>query len=243
MLRSKIGLRPAPRSLAVLPRMLVSVLVTAFFALALPSLANATSTSLDLSDPAGSGLGASLTIDDMLVPGSLSITISLTSTNGSTGDLRFFMLDFSDSDLSPGLATVNGTDVYEKTFYSTVGTGKGDACPCRLEIDLGGPGRWEPTGLQTASFVVSYPTADLSLASIADDDFWIALGLDVPSGGPRLYDDDYDDYDDDGYGTSTTFIKLDGKISVIPEPTTAVLMLLGLTGLSVSTRRLGPVRR
>lgn len=204
-------------------RLIKPVLVTALsailFALMLPGVASATSTTLDLTDAGGSGLGATLTIDDMLEPGSLSVTLSST---GATSDVRWFVLGFSDENLPP-LVVANGQDVFSSTFYSLVRKGEDAPCPCRLSVDLGGVGPFEPTGLQTTSFVISHPTVSLSLAGIEDETFYVVIGR-------------------DWMNDSSSFIKFTGKIPVIPEPSTSVLMLLGLAGLSLSSQRLASRR-
>jgi len=235
MLRSNSELRPAPRFLGAFSGALSRAFVAVIFALTLPGLASATSTTIELTDPGGSGLGATLTIDDMLDPGNLSVTLALTSEAGATGDVRGFMQEFLNDGLFPDLGAT-GEDVYSTAFYPIDGGDKSgdDPCRCRLNVDLGDKGLLNPTGLQTTSFVISHPSIPLSLAGIEGETFYIAIGHDEISPILPL----------DGGKTNTppSYIKLKGKIPVIPEPSTAVLMLLGLSGLSATSRRLASPR-
>ncbi|MCP4906528.1 MAG: PEP-CTERM sorting domain-containing protein [bacterium] len=222
MLPFRPGSRPAPRLFGTASGVFVAVFYAFFVLASAADTASALSKTIDLSSPDAPGLEASLTIDDMLEPGSLSVTISLISMFEATGDVRGYIMNFSDGDLFP-LLGATGADVYASHFSRSARDGN-FCVPCRLRVDLGDEGPYEPTGLQEASFMISHPSIPLSLAGLTGEDFRVVIGVDSPGG--------------DDQESSSSVVKLKGKIPTVPEPSSAILMLLGLTGLSVTARRL-----
>ena len=215
MPRSHSAFASAPRFLGLL--------AAAALAFVAPSIASALSTTLTLTDPGSSGLGATITIDDSLDPGNLSVSIVLNAAGSATGDLRsLIILDIQNDALYPGLAAA-GSDVFSGSIWGT-STTPGDACACGIIVDFGTAGLLEPTGLQSTSFVLDHPTVALSLADLNGQTFWVAIGR--------------GDATNDGSPYGGVLKLRTEPIQVVPEPSTAIMMLLGLSGLSLTSRRL-----
>lgn len=201
---------------------LALVAMAALLVLGLPSLASAASSTQSFLDT--DGFGAQLTIDDTSVAGSLTLSFDILSPLGApgpVGELLSFNLDFDDNGLFP--VDASGSDVFAGILESVNKPESGDPCPCILRVDLGGEGDFSPTGLQSATAVISSSERDLVLGDLAGTSIRLAL-LRYGPDGP------------DEHGQSE-FVKLTAN-TVIPEPTTALLMLLGLTGLSLGSHRI-----
>jgi hypothetical protein len=83
--------------------------------------------------------------------------------------------------------------------------------------------------LQSTAFTLSDPTVALTLADFAGDSFRVAIVGGVPrsSTGTKAQ-----------HEGGRRHLKLEGQIPAIPEPSTSVLMLMGLAGLAGMNRRL-----
>jgi hypothetical protein len=216
MLRFISGLNPAPRYLHA---------IAAAFMLAsfvLPSAALAASTSFDLIDPLGSGYGVTISLDDSIVPGALSVSLESSGTALPIAELAGINLQYYDGPLFNDLQAV-GPDI-AKTFTWSVGANNTTlSCPCNLKIDLGTVGLFEMTGITETDFDLVNDQSPITLADFAGSAVTVYLA--------------YPGFASNGTSNSkdvenVSFIKLEGKIPVVPEPTNAVLMLFGLLGLA-----------
>lgn len=172
----------------------------------------------------GEPLEASIEVDDEAVPGSLVITLTVNGPGTTIGDLRGFFLQVADETLVPGLS-VSGPDVTGSLFsangissITTLGSYFNAVkfpCPCDLAVELGTPGT-VPDDLQKVSFTLSHATQALDLSFLDGQEFGI-FAENIGVGDER-----------------TSGSKL---LGVIPEPGTALLIGLGLAGLSAAGTR------
>jgi hypothetical protein len=204
----------------------IAALCLAVFA-AVPGLANATTISATATPFTGASLSVMVTIDDSSDPGNLVITLEI-DEGGNIGDLRGFFADVSDASLLSGLS-VSGPEVTSSTFdendvinlgHGSNLNGGGTPCPCDLGVEIGDPGIGQGDDFQKVTFVLSHVSEDLDLSLFEEQAFGIRVTSVGSAGGSRE-------------GSS----KLEGTFPVVPEPSTAILMLLGLTGLSVVRSR------
>lgn len=177
--------------------------------------------------PATSGgsrpVEGTLTIDDGIDPGNLVITFEL---DAAAGDIRGFLAQISDESLISGLSVVGyenrasqfGVDRIGKAVKSR-GLGQpGSACPCDFGLKF--PSK---TGT-SVSFTLTHATVDLTLDLFYGQDFAVkAAKIKTENGSGK------------SKGIKTAILQ--GQVpNVVPEPTTAVLMVLGLGGLSFAGR-------
>ena len=171
----------------------------------------------------GDPLTVAIQIDDETDPGNLQITLS-GEGDGEIGDLRGFFAQVADESLLPGL-TVSGDlirgGVFDANGVIDVGRGSnlnggGSPCPCDLGVEIGRPGIGRGDDFPSVLLTLSHVSEDLTVALLRDQEF----GIRVTSVGS---------IDGSREGSS----KL---IGVVPEPSTATLMLLGLGGLASITR-------
>jgi len=178
----------------------------------------------------GDPLTVAIQIDDESDPGNLQITLSVEG-EGDLGDLRGFFAHVTDESLLPGLS-VSG-DLVRGSFFDANGVinvgrganlnGGGSPCPCDLGIEIGNPGIGRGDDFQSVMLTLSHVSEDLTVALFRDQQF----GIRVTSVGSI----------DGSRGGSSKLV------GVVPEPSTAILMLLGLGGLaSIKRDRSGPVR-
>lgn len=174
----------------------------------------------------GKPLEVSLRIDDQSSPGDLVFTLSVIGPGSTVGDLRGFFLNLADESLLPGL-TITGPNVTGSQIAANAVTGVGHGnnilgggspCPCDLGIELGTPGI-SKDDLRTVTFTLSHATRALDLTLVSGQTFGVRA---TSVGEGRCRD-----------GSS----KLSGVIPVVPEPGTALLMGLGLAGLTSVGRR------
>jgi len=192
-----------------------------------PDLASATQISATATTFTGASLAVTVTIDDAIDPGNLVITLEV-EEGRKIGDLRGFFGNISDDRLLPGLS-VSGPEVTGSTFdannvirLSRGNTlqGGGTPCPCDFGVEFGNPGIGQSDDFQSVTFVLSHISKDLSLSLFEEQTFGVrATSVGAPK-GPR-----------------EASSKLKGKFPVVPEPSTAILMLFGLTGLSAARSR------
>ena len=213
MLRFISGLNPAPRYLHA---------IAAAFMLAsfvLPSAALAASTSFDLIDPLGSGYGVTISLDDSIVPGTLSISLESSGTAVPIGELAGINFRYYDGPLFNGLQGV-GSDIAQTVTSNVRAENTTIFCPCNLEIDFGTVGLFEMTGITETDFDLVNDLRPITLADFAGSAVTVYLAY------PGFSPNDLKDVE------NVRFIKLEGEIAIIPEPTTAALMILGLLGLA-----------
>ncbi len=164
-----------------------------------------------------------LTIDDGIDPGNLVITFTL---DASAGDIRGFLAQVADESLISGLSVIGynnrasqfGEDRIGKAEKSR-GLGQpGSACPCDFGLKF--PAQ---TGT-SVTFTLTHATVDLTLDLFYGQDFAVkAAKIKTENGSGKTK------------GIKTAILQ--GQVpNVIPEPTTAVLMVLGLGGLSYAGR-------
>ena len=209
---------------------LIGAAITGLFLaglVALPGLASATQISATATTFSGASLAVTATIDDASDPGNLVITL-VVEAGGKTGDLRGFFADITDDSLLPGLS-VSGPEVTSSLFdannvidfgHGNNLRGGGTPCPCDFGVEIGNPGIGKGDDFQSVTFVLSHVSKDLDISIFEEQTF----GVRATSVGPAK-------------GSRNASSKLKGKFPVVPEPSTAILMLLGLTGLSASGSR------
>jgi hypothetical protein len=203
----------------------VSITVLAFSVLfAAPRLADAATISATATPFTGASLSVTATIDDSSDPGNLVITLEV-DDDGRIGDLRGFFANISDDSLLPGLS-VSGPEVTSSRFDENnvinLGGGSnlmggGTPCPCDLGVEIGDPGIGHGDDFQKVTFVLSHVSEDLDLSLFEEQAFGIRVTSVGSVGGSRE-------------GSS----KLEGRFPVVPEPSTAILMAIGLLGLSAA---------
>jgi len=190
---------------------------------AVPGLANAATIDATATTFTGASLSVTVTIDDSSDPGNLVITLEI-DEGGNTGDLRGFFANVSDDSLLSGLS-VSGPEVTSSIFdennvinlgHGSNLNGGGTPCPCDLGVEIGDPGIGQGDDFQKVTFVLSHLSEDLDLSLFEEQAFGIRATSVGSASGSRE-------------GSS----KLKGTFPVVPEPSTAILMLFGLTGLSV----------
>ena len=221
MLRSSFGRSgPAPRALRAIRWTALAIL-----ALCLPGLASAASVTFDVLDP--SGYGATVTLEDGEVPGTLNIEIEQIAPDFGielVGNiLGVYLLGGGDdpllADLDASGADVDGVSAFTGPDYID------------HLVDLGAGGIWALNDIVSTSFIYTHPTEAVSVAALAGTQLSVWIGFDstnrVQTPGSRPT-----------HG-NLTVIKPIAEIPAIPEPGTAALMLLGLMGLSASSRRFG----
>ncbi len=207
---------------ALIALVAIRFLVTTLF-LAVAGAASATVIQATATSYTGGPLEVTLQADDAAIPGDLVITLSISGPGAAIGDLRGFFLHVVDESLVSGLS-VSGPDVTGSAFLanavSNVTSGKyfngiKMPCPCDLGVEFGTPGIGLDD-LQQVTFTLSHATAALDVSFLANQQFGLFVG-NFDNGVNR-----------DGAS------KL---LGVIPEPGAALLMGLGLVGLSSAGTR------
>jgi hypothetical protein len=192
------------------------------------SSANAATLLVPLSSTYGAPLTGSITIDDGANPGKLVITAQIDT---SRGDVRSILGQIADESLIDGLSVVGGSRrAFRFDANGIGGSGKsrglgrsGEACPCDFGI------RFPSHSGSSVSFTVAHATQNLTVALFYGQDFALnASGILNQVSRESGH----------GHGSkSYRFALLEGRApSPIPEPTTAMLMALGLAGLSYAGR-------
>jgi len=189
----------------------------------LSTAASAATVTAPATSTSGPALTGSLTIDDAIDPGNLVITLTLDATRG---DIRGFLAHVSDESLLGGLEIVGYKNRASQFKEDHVGKSvkakglgqSGSACPCDLGVNF--PAQ---TGT-TVTFTLSHKTQDLTLALFYGQDFaFKASGIRFQSTS--------------GKSKGVQHALLQGTVpNPIPEPTTAILMAIGLGGLSYAGR-------
>jgi len=173
-----------------------------------------------LTEFTGDPLTVQLTLDDMSA-GAGKIEVSLAVVGGAQADLRGVFMNIADDSLLPGLS-VTGDDVTSWDFSGNVidlghGSnlnGGGTPCPCDFGIEIGSQGLGSDD-IASTSFVLSHDTQALSLSLFAGQ----GVGVRATSVGVN----------GNREGSSKT-------VALIPEPSTAVLLLAGLCAIGAAPR-------
>lgn len=177
--------------------------------------------------PATSGgsrpINGTLTIDDGIDPGNLVITFAL---DAASGDIRGFLAQIADESLISGLSVVGYNNRASQFGENRIGKAEksnglgqpGSACPCDFGLKF--PAQ---TGT-SVTFTLTHATVDLTVSLFYGQDFAVKAAKIMTENGPGK-----------SKGIKTAILQ--GQVpNVIPEPTTAVLMVLGLGGLSYAGR-------
>ena len=210
-------------------------------ALGSASIARALATEVIATPFTGADTSVHILLDD--TGGNIEVTLTV---NEGVGDLRGFFLNIGDFSLLDGLK-VTGDDVTGFTLdedsvinlhYGANMNGGGSPCPCDLGVLIGTPGAGKDD-ISTTTFVLD-ATADLSLESLAGQ----LLGVRVTSvgsgdgfGDPKDPKDSKDDFKDGPRNGSAKLVALiPDPIVPVPEPSTALLIGLGLGALGAGRR-------
>lgn len=195
----------------------------AFALLALAGTANAASSSFFLDPFTGDDSQVLVTLDDSAAgAGNIQITVEVSE---GVADIRGLLFDLTDDVPLAGLM-VAGDDVTSSQFGDVINLGHGanlngggSPCPCDVGVEIGRPGlRGGGDDFQSTTIVLMHEVLALDLSSFDAQ----AFGVRLTSVG-----DDADHRD----GSA----KLGG---IVPEPSTAMLLALGLAGLA-GRRRAG----
>jgi len=194
-------------------------IVTAALALILTtSHAGANSSTTVLRPFTGSNIEAELVLSesDDGIRGRLEVTVGV-------GDLRGLFLNVNDTDVLTGI-WVSGDDVSQFQTGQVIDLGRGSnvngggtPCPCDIGIEFGTPGIGKDD-VQVTEFLISSDLDPLSL-SLFSGLFAAARVTSVAE-------------DMDGWREGSAKL-----VGIVPEPTTALLVSLGLAGLGIAGRR------
>ena len=203
---------------------LMLIATLGLLSLLVPLSASATVIEATATPFTGAPLSVLVTIDDGIDPDPRKLVISLEVVGDDIGDLRGLFLQVADESLLAGMY-VSGMDVTDSSFDANgvvqVGGGNnlqggGSPCKCDIGIEFGSSGMGKDD-LQTETFTLSHLSQDLDVSIFADQEFGVRATSVGPIGGGRE-------------GSS----KLAGIFPVVPEPTTALFMMLGLAGLGAA---------
>lgn len=202
-------------------------------ALTLGTAASAATISAPLSSTYGPALTGSITIDDGADPGNLVITARV---DAASGDVRGVLAQVANESLLGGLSIIGADSRAVRFDANDVGkSGKsrgvsrsGSACPCDFGI------RFPAKTGTTVTFTLHHASQALTIALFYGQDFAVqASGLRLANTLNRSSSEGH------GYGRGRGIrhALLEGRIPTpIPEPSTALLMALGLSGLSWAGR-------
>lgn len=161
-----------------------------------------------------------LQVDDAIDPGKLVLTLEITGPGGTLGDLIGLVAHVNDESLLPGLSAT-GPYVSGSMFLANQLGGPGGASPCYcdLRLEFGTPGILQDD-LRSVTFTLAHATQALDVSFLVGRSFGV---------------------DADSVGIGQDRNGLSRLVGVVPEPTTALLMGLGLAGLA--SVRSGPRAR
>lgn len=205
-----------------------SLLSSLLILIGLSTAASAATVTATATSTGGHPVDGTLTIDDGIDPGNLVITFTL---NATRGNVRGFLAQVADESLLSGLSVVgypNRASQFREDGIGKAGKSHGlgqpgSACPCDFGLKF--PSR---SGT-TVTFTLTHETEDLTLDLFYGQDFAVkASKIRMGESESR------------GRSRGIKNVILQGRVpNPIPEPTTAVLMVLGLGGLSYAGRNAG----
>lgn len=212
-----------------LRRFRLSHLVAFLFVLGLASSGQAATITAPLSSTFGYPLTGSVTVDDGIDPGNLVITAEIDAQRGS---VRGLLSHVADESLLDGLSIVGASRRAVRFDANDVGKAAksrglarpGSACPCDFGI------RFSARTGTTVTFTLTHETEALTIA------LFYGQAVSLQASNIRVEDG----YRRNGKSHSMGIRKslLEGTFPTpIPEPTTALLMGLGLAGLAHTGRR------
>lgn len=231
----------------LMQRRILLAALSAAAALGSSSASRALSTEVIATPFTGADTSVRVLLDD--TGGNIEVTLTV---NDGIADLRGFFLNIGDFSLLDGLE-VTGDDVtgFEVAKRGVINlthgvnlNGGGSPCPCDIGVAIGTPGAGKDDIFRT-TFVLD-AAADLVLDDFAGQ----LLGVRVTSAGnvddgfkdpkhdPKDPKDPKDDFKDEHRGGSAKLIgQIPDPIVPVPEPSTAILVALGLGTLAFAGRR------
>ena len=183
--------------------------------------AHATQTELLATPFTGNDTTVRILLDD--AGGDITVTLTV---NKGLADLRGFFISIKDFSLFEGV-DVTGGDVTDWEKGSVINlrygnnlNGGGTPCPCDLGVTIGTPGIGKDD-IFTTTFVID---ADANLT--LDDFAGQAIGVRVTSVG----------VENDRGGSAKLAVTIPDPIVPVPEPSTALLVAIGLGSLGFASR-------
>jgi hypothetical protein len=216
--------------------------ISAIAVLGSASVARALATEVIATSFTGVDTSVQILLDD--TGGNIAVTLTV---NEGLADLRGFFLNISDFSLLSGL-TVTGDDVTSFAFEDDGVThlrpgvnvnGDGSPCPCDIGVAIGTPGAGKDD-IFTTTFVLD-ATAPLVLDYFAGELLGVRVtSVGSASGFTALSDskDPKEDFEDElRNGSAKLVVRIPDPIVPVPEPSTALLIALGLGTLGFAGRR------
>lgn len=198
-----------------------------------PGMATAaTMTSTATSTGPDENISAVLTVDDAITPGSLVFSIAVDGDDSKT-TIKGFASGLTDGALNG--VTVLGSDV-TRSFLNlgegTLGNNPIDpACTtCDLVVSFRKPARGDTD--RSVQFTVSDSMGPLVLSRLQDQDFAVLLKV---KGDYNRRGAEYGFFFRD---SKMVILKGSMDLTPVPEPSTAILLVLGLAGLSAGAHRM-----
>lgn len=204
----------------------------------LSSAASAATVSAPLTSVFGPNVTGTLTIDDAASPGNLVITATI---DAADADVRSVLGEVADESLLGGLSIIGAKSRnvrFEADAVGLINRGRspnnhGSACPCDFGIRFSGkdPGT-------SISFTLTSNSGPLSLALFYGQDFAVQVTGVQQYGIEGKSREGHNEIGHGRRGWGIRYSLLEGRIpNPVPEPTTALLVGLGLAGLAVGGRR------
>ncbi len=186
----------------------------------------------------GDPLAVEISLDDMVSPGDIKITVEVITNmaNPNTGDLRGLFLDISNDSLLGGLSVINAPDVTEFDQSGSVvnlgnganlnGGGAGNSAPFDMGFEIGTQGIGGDDIFSTM-FTLTHNSVSLDNSLFVGEDLGVratSVGLPGDRAGSSKLGGTFDPPIDPNGGT-------------IPEPTSFLVWALMATAVVCSKRR------